>query len=138
MKYWSRSGTCQGRRWSHSFQQEGLLPESHGTPCILVPALSPPAAQVPFTRGFVPGGSLLLAAWAVLPAGEGKTEAVIQTWAPRGSYHQNTVGGWVGSGLHTPSPDCSRHPFLWKTQFPVDTKPLISHYRDGETESAGQ
>lgn len=101
-------------------------------------ALSPPAAQVPFTRAFLPGGSLLLAAWAVLPFGEGKMEAVIQTWAPRGSYHHNTAEGWVGSGLHTPSPDCSHHPFLWETQLSVCTKPLISHYRDGETESAGQ
>ena len=105
MKYWSRSGTCQGRRWSHSFQQEGLLPESHGTWCPLhsgastseqLTAWSPPAAQVPFTRAFLPGGPLLLAAWAVLPAGEEKMEAVIQTWAPRGSYHQNTAGGVGG------------------------------------------
>lgn len=101
-------------------------------------ALSPPAAQVLFTRGFLPGASFLLAAWAVLPTGEGKTEAVIQTWVPRGSYHQNTAEGCMGSGLHTPLPVCSHHPVLWETQFPVGTKPLISCYRDGETESAGQ
>lgn len=54
-------------------------------------ALSPPAAQVPFTRAVLPRGSLLLAAWVGLPAEEGKMEGLVHTWAPRGSYHLNTV-----------------------------------------------